>query len=104
MWGDTHWRKAIKSDSDSDSDEQKKGRQVFQEKIDRQTDRRDRQTDKTDKTDTEDATKYSTSPQIDSAMPVRLFYFIPVLAYFIRLSLEQNFSAERRDLEFRSRH
>ena len=31
MWGDTRV-KAIKSDSDSDSDEQKKGRQVFQEK------------------------------------------------------------------------
>ena len=29
--------KAIKSDSDSDSDEQKKGRQVFQEKIEGDT-------------------------------------------------------------------
>jgi len=38
VWDDTLERgdtrvKAIKSDSDSDSDERKKGRQVFQEKI-----------------------------------------------------------------------
>ena len=38
MWGDILEGgdtrvKTIKSDSDSDSDEQKKGRQVFQEKI-----------------------------------------------------------------------
>ena len=31
--GDTRVHEAMKSDSDSDSDEQKKGRQVFQEKI-----------------------------------------------------------------------